>query len=239
MNTTPAANSQGFENHSDQVCSEASEQEVETVVFKNIQVLIEQELPDPNDKQGLEPLAVPASTIEKPLTAIQARQFGELLAKVLIDSGVNQRCEVSLSFISPKTITELNSQYMGKDTATDVLAFPIDLVALADLDNAEASEQHHSFLAKPTSQEDLLVPLSGGDVVVCCEIAAQAAQPVAQEVACLVVHAGLHLLGYDHDEPKACEKMQRLQDELLGKHWPSAQSVKLQSAKESQSRHGD
>ena len=58
-----------------------------------------------------------------------------------------------------------------------------------------------------------------GDVVICPSVAAANAaacdRSVEDEIALLVVHGALHLLGYDHIEDRDAEKMETREQELL------------------------
>ena len=106
-------------------------------------------------------------------------------------------CEVSVTFTDNEKIRELNRTYRHIDRATDVLSFP-----LFDEDYAENEK----------------TPL--GDIVVSLEKAqAQSKQyghSFEREVAFLVVHSMLHLLGYDHETGKEDEKeMFFKQDEIM------------------------
>ena len=103
--------------------------------------------------------------------------------------------EISLSFVSPEEIHELNRDYRGVDRPTDGLSFPMidDFAALQEM--YEDMEQ---------TPEELLL----GDVVICLEKALQQAEEYGhspeREVVYLFTHSVLHLLGYDHmtDEDK-------------------------------------
>ncbi len=69
---------------------------------------------------------------------------------------------------------------MGKKGPTDVLAFPLDAIDQTDTDT----------------------PLLLGDVIICPVIARQNARKqdkdFEEEIALLVLHGILHILGYDH-----------------------------------------
>ncbi|MBQ8215347.1 MAG: rRNA maturation RNase YbeY [Clostridia bacterium] len=96
-------------------------------------------------------------------------------------------CEVSVTFTDNEKIRELNAQYRSIDRATDVLSFP-----LFDEDFEDEEE------------------LALGDVVLSLEKAQEQAKEYGhsfeREVAFLVVHSVLHLLGYDHETSKEDEK---------------------------------
>ncbi|HSP02467.1 MAG TPA: rRNA maturation RNase YbeY, partial [Acidimicrobiales bacterium] len=112
------------------------------------------------------------------------------------------------------TMAELNERHMGKSGPTDVLAFPIDDDGLEHgrwPDNGTSGPDR-----PPLDMDD--VPVLLGDVVVCPSVAAaQAAEHAGQpqhdgtledEVALLVVHGILHVLGHDHAEPDETAAMQ-------------------------------
>ena len=92
--------------------------------------------------------------------------------------------EISVTLCDNAYIRKLNKEYRGKDKHTDVLSFPI-------YDGGEF---------------DMSECISGavlGDIVISLERAAEQADEIGhsfvREVAFLVVHSTLHLLGYDHE----------------------------------------
>ncbi len=139
---------------------------------------------------------------------------------MLHDEGVRGLAELSLLFVSEAEITELNVDYMAKEGSTDVLAFPIDA--------AEAEIVLHNQppnRGPDRSPPDLGdMPLLLGDVVICPEVAQRQAPEHAgtldDEMALLVVHGVLHVLGYDHDVPDALATMRARELALLeAHHW--------------------
>jgi len=108
--------------------------------------------------------------------------------------------ELTLTFVDRRDIAELNSQYMGKSRATDVLSFPMD-------DNPADG-----------------VPALLGDVVLSPAVAldqcAEHAGTIEDELALLVVHGVLHVLGHDHAERAGAVAMRESELELLvAHHW--------------------
>jgi probable rRNA maturation factor len=92
----------------------------------------------------------------------------ELARHVLAGEGVSSG-ELGLAFVGPDESRTLKLEHLGVDEATDALAFPIDgLAALPDG-----------------------VPRQLGDVVVCPDV-------VGEQWRRPLVHALLHLVGYDH-----------------------------------------
>jgi probable rRNA maturation factor len=109
--------------------------------------------------------------------------------------------ELTLSFVDRTEIAALNTEHLGHDGDTDVLSFPLDDEPPVDG-----------------------TPRLLGDVVVCPAVAAgQAAGhagTVDDEIALLVVHGVLHVLGHDHAEADERALMRRREVELLeAHHW--------------------
>ena len=111
--------------------------------------------------------------------------------------------EVSLTFVDNEGIRELNRTYREKDSATDVLSFPL-----------------YDFYAGETPLGDGRVEL--GDIVLSLERAKEQAEELGhsyeREAAFLCVHSVLHLLGYDHERsPEDEEIMCSRQREIMKK----------------------
>ena len=120
----------------------------------------------------------------------------DLLGCVLADQGIGPQAEVGLAFVDVAEMTELNRVHMGGSGPTDVLAFPID-----------------GAVAAPPDQPALL-----GDIVVCPSVALESGESPADELALLVVHGALHLLGHDHAEPEESAVMKDLERTLLERY---------------------
>jgi probable rRNA maturation factor len=108
--------------------------------------------------------------------------------------------ELNLLFIDVGSMADLNVAHMGGDGPTDVLAFPID---------GEASDSDG-------------LPVLLGDVVICPSVARSNATDhgwsVDDEIALLVVHGVLHVLGHDHAEPNEEAHMKQREQALLAAH---------------------
>jgi len=135
---------------------------------------------------------------EVDVAPIDLDRWGGLAGAVLAAAGADG--ELTLTFVDDDEIAALNAEHMGKAGPTDVLAFPLD--------------------DEPTPG----VPTLLGDVVVCPGVAAgqfaEHAGTFDDEIALLVVHGILHVLGHDHAEPDEAEVMRQRELELLeAHHW--------------------
>jgi probable rRNA maturation factor len=146
-------------------------------------------------------------------------QLVALTRKVLLAEGVRGGAEVSLLFVDAPTIAELNERFRGVAGPTDVLSFP-----LAD-DDPGAGRAPDAGGTGPGEPPEDPVPDLLGDVVVCPSVAvANAARDeatVEDELALLVVHGTLHLLGWDHEDEAAATKMEARERDLLLEHFSS------------------
>ena len=111
-----------------------------------------------------------------------------------------ERSEISVTFVDKEEIHELNNQYRGVDSPTDVLSFP----------------QFDDFDDLPEEGDICL-----GDVVICTDKAKEQAEEFGhtfeREIIYLFVHSILHLLGYGHmDEDE--KALMRRQEETVMEH---------------------
>ena len=120
--------------------------------------------------------------------------------------GVALPYEMSLVFTDSETVQQLNRDYRGVDEPTDVLAFYM-------LPQKEADS---SFALPPDGVLHL------GEVIIsypqAVEQAKEQGHSVEQELALLIIHGILHLLGYDHEQPEEEKRMRGREVELLTKY---------------------
>lgn len=146
--------------------------------------------------------------------AVDVDRWVALAREVLLAEGVRGDAELSLLFVDEAAIADLNRRFMDAEGPTDVLAFPID-------DPAVSGRWPDAGTAGPDRDEpepgDL--PLLLGDVVVCPSVAERQAPAHAgsydDEMALLVVHGVLHVLGHDHAAPDEAAVMQQRERDLL------------------------
>jgi probable rRNA maturation factor len=149
---------------------------------------------------------------------VDIARWSVLATEVLWAEGVRGLAELSVLYIGEEAIAELNLLYMGKPGPTDVLAFPIDAGEVEVIAGPGGTSRGPD--RAPIDVGDL--PLLLGDVVICPAVAAAQAPThagsVDDELALLLVHGVLHVLGYDHAEPEEAGRMRDRERELLELH---------------------
>jgi len=132
---------------------------------------------------------------------------GRIVEKVLEAEGSEEDYEVSISFVSDEEIRSLNKEYRGIDKATDVLSFPM-------LEFTEEEQEEEEEGVEYIDEEIAL-----GDIVISMEKASEQAgeygHSFERELAFLLVHGMLHLLGYDHEVEASEGEMFDRQEEIL------------------------
>jgi probable rRNA maturation factor len=143
-------------------------------------------------------------------------RWSELARATLADEGVRGLSELTLIFADRLTIESLNRQFMGREGPTDVLSFPIDYEPEP---SGRAPDSGGTGPGEPPVEE---IPTLIGDVVICPAEAARNALEhecsLDDEVALLVVHGVLHLLGWDHEDDSEAEAMEAREREILARH---------------------
>lgn len=118
----------------------------------------------------------------------------QAIIKTLEHENFPHNASVSVTLCDNEYIKSLNKKYRNKNSATDVLSFPM----------YDFPSEMSMFLPGETVEL--------GDVVISIERAKVQAKEVGNtflsEVAFLVIHSTLHLLGYDHERSSEDEERQ-------------------------------
>lgn len=118
----------------------------------------------------------------------------KVASRALESEGVHKDKEVSMVLVDNKMIKQLNEKFRGRREVTDVLAFPLG--------------------GEFASTKSLL-----GEIVISVEKAKEAAMErghrLKEEIALLVVHGILHLLGYADEKKKEREVMRDKEGKIL------------------------
>jgi rRNA maturation RNase YbeY len=112
------------------------------------------------------------------------------VVRSVVKSAGRSRAEVSVVFIDSRSSRLLNRRYLGHDSATDVISFPLSPAPAID-------GEVYVNLDRARTQADQL------DL------------PFGNEVLRLVVHGVLHLLGYGDDTPARRRRMHRRQEAFV------------------------
>lgn len=121
------------------------------------------------------------------------RQWAKKALSRKIDSA-----DVTIRIVDTEEMTDLNSTYRHKNGPTNVLSFPF-----VTPDNI-----------------DIAIPILG-DIVICSDVVNREADEQEKmrnaHWAHMIVHGVFHLLGYDHENDKDAEVMEKLEIETLDK----------------------
>ncbi len=138
---------------------------------------------------------------EQALESLAVRAVGATLAHLGLAGG-----DVAILACDDARIAELNAGFRGRAAPTNVLSWPAQ-------ERGASAEGAAPVL--PEAGEEL------GDIAIaygtCAAEAREAAIPFDDHVAHLLVHATLHLLGYDHVRDGDAVLMERIEVEILGK----------------------
>ena len=122
---------------------------------------------------------------------------------VLREEGYPDEVEVTLIFVSEPEITAYNERFLDRSGPTDVLAFPVEELLPGVVPETDPQGP----------------PLMLGDVIIAPGYVRRQAEgneaAFEDEMALMVTHGILHLLGYDHIEDEDAERMEARERELL------------------------
>jgi probable rRNA maturation factor len=121
----------------------------------------------------------------------------EITERILTTQDIDNDVEIGLVIASQQKVHQLNKAYRGKDKPTDVLSFTM----LAE----SSSETKVAFIHPPDGLKHL------GEVILSYPQATIQAEEhlhsIKKEVAILIIHGILHLIGYDHIESEPALQM--------------------------------
>ena len=122
---------------------------------------------------------------------------------VLSEEGYPEDTEVTLLFVDEDEMAGYNGRFLSRDGPTDVLAFPVEELLPGIVPDHDPRGP----------------PLLVGDVIIAPEYVRRQADALditfENEIALMVTHGILHLLGYEHEADEDAERMERREGELL------------------------
>ena len=126
--------------------------------------------------------------------------FEAWIARALEAAGQSLNVDVSVLIVDADEMRALNRDYRDQDKPTNVLSFP----------------------AGPIEGLPEVEPLPIGDIVVCADVvsaeAAEQSKPLQDHFAHMLVHATLHLPGFDHIEDEEAAAMEALETRAPAAH---------------------
>jgi probable rRNA maturation factor len=130
------------------------------------------------------------------LTAVPVEEkFLKKIAKEILKKEKKNNLELSVALLKREKIKELNKKYLGRNYLTDVLSFSL-------LGKARA---------KPRTKNIF------GEIIICPEEVLRNASKIKEnfekELARVLIHGILHLLGYDHVKKKKEAKLMEKKEE--------------------------
>ncbi len=139
-------------------------------------------------------------TVDEPFASSVSEGWLKAVARRVLEAEGAPVAELGVVITDDETVRALNREYAGEDEATDVLSFSL--------------REGEEFVSPPDGIARL------GEVVISFPTAqrqaAEGGSSLGAEVAHLLVHGTLHLLGYDHAEPEEERRMRAREEELLG-----------------------
>ena len=143
--------------------------------------------------------------IEEPFVGLVAEDWLRRAAELtLVAAGLSSPVELGLVIADDDTVRELNRSYRGVDDTTDVLAFAL---------SQPGSDEGEHFIMPPDKTLHL------GEIFISYRQAERQAEeqhhPLERELALLVIHGVLHLLGYEHERPEAEQRMRAMEAKVL------------------------
>lgn len=123
--------------------------------------------------------------------------------RTLEAEGLEDETELTLILVTDEVIAGYNERFMNRRGPTDVLAFPLEALT--------PGQKPKRALNGP--------PVNLGDVIIApAYVASNAAKNGVvrdDELALMVVHGILHLLGYDHPTDEQAEAMEARERQIL------------------------
>ena len=146
--------------------------------------------------------------IDKPFRQfVDEEWLQRVVEQTLSKKGLDSPIELSMVITDAKTIRKLNKRYRGRDEATDVLSF-------AMLEENPALAATPGFITPPDGVLHL------GEVILSYPQAAIQAEeqhhPLERELALLMIHGILHLLGHEDEDAEAELRMRAEEERILG-----------------------
>ena len=121
------------------------------------------------------------------------------------EEGITDECELSITFVDNEAIRDINREYRGKDSATDVISFAMEEMGEGEVEIIGAG--------MPRVLGDLIISIDQTKLQ-----AEEYGHSFERELGFLALHGFLHLLGYDHIEKQDEIVMFNRQKDILDRY---------------------
>lgn len=142
-------------------------------------------------------------TDEHPSSGVDLEEIEAWAQAALIAEGYPVTAEVALTLIEDDDMASWNASALGREGATDVLSFPVEALTPG----------------QPPLPDPVGPPLLLGDVMIAPDYVRRQAETlglsIQDEMALMVTHGVLHLLGYDHQDDAEAEVMEARESHIL------------------------
>ena len=133
-------------------------------------------------------------------TSLVDKAFLKKVAKIVLEGeGLSEEFNLSIALVGQGRIRELNQRYRKKNRVTDVLSFPESKILL------------EKFRIGPLQKAEGL-----GEIVICLREVKKNAKrfknTFEKELAKILIHGILHLLGYDHKKDNKNKKAKEMKE---------------------------
>lgn len=134
---------------------------------------------------------------------VETDRVVRIAERVLLAERMPDNAEVAIVLVGEEEMARYNERFMERSGPTDVLAFPVDQFVPGEVPTTIANGQ----------------PLSLGDIFICPPVVKGQADELGisleDEMALIVTHGILHLLGYDHADPADAAVMSAKERDFL------------------------
>jgi probable rRNA maturation factor len=129
---------------------------------------------------------------------VRTRSLAALARRALAAEDVAAGTSISIVVTDDVTVRDLNKRFLGIDAATDVLSFGLG--------------GRTKFVGSGRELGEVIISYAAAS-----RQAREARHPVEDELAHLLVHGVLHLLGYDHERDRDERRMRAREESILGR----------------------
>ena len=178
----------------------------------------------PSRRSWSRPLSIRMSAIDVSVRVLErfeglvsVQRLSRIAQHALSVGSAENEASVSVVIAGDDLVRDLNKRYRGLDEITDVLSFSFTRQGeyYGESEPRPQVAEESTFVLPPGEEDSL------GEVIISFPQAQlqadESGHSVDEELALLLAHGVLHLLGHDHAEPEEEAVMRRLEDQVLAR----------------------